>query len=246
VQEGKVKLGDQEFTVAGTLSIGRTADNAVSFPNDSNVSRNHAQIQQMPDGFYITDLGSSNGTAVNGVALTGPQKLQNGDFSILGTSSTVIFQIEGEDEPEDDDEVGESAAAASAGSAEAGSGGGNKVMLAGNGGSAADSQHIAAEFVSRFEFDRPGLPSIALTTDTSMLTAIGNDYGYEHVFARQVQANGRAGDVFIGISTSGNSKNVVMAVEACKKMGITSVALCGAGGKLKDLCDYALAAPGLR
>jgi D-sedoheptulose 7-phosphate isomerase len=120
---------------------------------------------------------------------------------------------------------------------------GNKVMLAGNGGSAADSQHIAAEFVSRFEFDRPGLPSIALTTDTSMLTAIGNDYGYEHVFARQVQANGRAGDVFIGISTSGNSKNVVMAVEACKKMGITSVALCGAGGKLKDLCDYALAVP---
>lgn len=120
---------------------------------------------------------------------------------------------------------------------------GNKVMLAGNGGSAADSQHIAAEFVSRFEFDRPGLPSIALTTDTSMLTAIGNDYGYEHVFARQVQANGRAGDVFIGISTSGNSKNVVMAVEAARKMGITTVALCGAGGKLKDLCDHALAVP---
>jgi D-sedoheptulose 7-phosphate isomerase len=120
---------------------------------------------------------------------------------------------------------------------------GNKVMLAGNGGSAADSQHIAAEFVSRFEFDRPGLPSIALTTDTSMLTAIGNDYGYEHVFARQVQANGRAGDVFIGISTSGNSKNVILAVEACKKMGITTVALCGAGGKLKDLCDHALPVP---
>ncbi|MCC2656286.1 MAG: phosphoheptose isomerase [Panacagrimonas sp.] len=120
---------------------------------------------------------------------------------------------------------------------------GNKVMLAGNGGSAADSQHIAAEFVSRFEFDRPGLPSIALTTDTSMLTAIGNDYGYEHVFSRQVQANGRAGDVFIGISTSGNSKNVMLAVEACKKMGITTVALCGAGGKLKDLCDHALAVP---
>lgn len=120
---------------------------------------------------------------------------------------------------------------------------GNKVMLAGNGGSAADSQHIAAEFVSRFEFDRPGLPSIALTTDTSMLTAIGNDYGYEHVFARQVQANGRAGDVFIGISTSGNSKNVIKAVEACKAMGIVSVALCGAGGRLKELCDHALAVP---
>ncbi len=120
---------------------------------------------------------------------------------------------------------------------------GNKVMLAGNGGSAADSQHIAAEFVSRFEFDRPGLPSIALTTDTSMLTAIGNDYGYEKVFSRQIQANGRAGDVFIGISTSGNSKNVIRAVEQCKAMGIISVALCGAGGVLKDLCDYALPVP---
>ena len=120
---------------------------------------------------------------------------------------------------------------------------GNKVMLAGNGGSAADSQHIAAEFVSRFEFDRPGLPSIALSTDTSMLTAIGNDYGYERVFERQVQANGAAGDVFIGISTSGNSKNVVRAVEACKAKGIITVALCGAGGVLKDLCDHALPVP---
>jgi len=120
---------------------------------------------------------------------------------------------------------------------------GRKVMLAGNGGSAADSQHIAAEFVSRFEFDRPGLPSIALTTDTSMLTAIGNDYGYEKVFERQIQANGVAGDVFIGISTSGNSKNVVKAVAACKAKGITTVALCGAGGVLKDLCDYALPVP---
>jgi D-sedoheptulose 7-phosphate isomerase len=120
---------------------------------------------------------------------------------------------------------------------------GNKVMLAGNGGSAADSQHIAAEFVSRFEFDRPGLPSIALSTDTSMLTAIGNDYGYDYVFARQLEANGREGDVFIGISTSGNSKNVVAAVEAAKQRGIVTVALCGAGGKLKDLCDYALPVP---
>ncbi|MGQ0530422.1 MAG: D-sedoheptulose-7-phosphate isomerase [Panacagrimonas sp.] len=120
---------------------------------------------------------------------------------------------------------------------------GNKLMLAGNGGSAADAQHIAAEFVSRFEFDRPGLPSTALTTDTSMLTAIGNDYGYEHVFSRQVQANGRKGDVFIGISTSGNSKNVIKAVEACKAMGITTAALCGAGGKLREICDYALPVP---
>ena len=83
---------------------------------------------------------------------------------------------------------------------------GNKTLIAGNGGSAADAQHIAGEFVSKFYFDRPGLPSIALTTDTSILTAIGNDYGYEKLFARQVQANGSNGDVFIGISTSGNSK----------------------------------------
>lgn len=120
---------------------------------------------------------------------------------------------------------------------------GSKVILAGNGGSAADAQHIAAEFVSRFEFDRPGLPSIALNTDTSMLTAIGNDYGYDQVFARQVQANGRSGDVFIGISTSGNSKNVLRAVETCRGMGIVTVALCGAGGALRELCDHVLAVP---
>lgn len=119
----------------------------------------------------------------------------------------------------------------------------NKVMLAGNGGSAADSQHIAAEFVSRFAYDRPGLPSIALTTDTSMLTAIGNDYGFEQVFSRQIEANGREGDVFIGISTSGNSKNVLLGVDKAKEMGIVTVGLCGAGGRLKEICDYALCAP---
>ena len=120
---------------------------------------------------------------------------------------------------------------------------GNKVMFAGNGGSAAGAQHLAAEFVARFEFDRPGLPALALNTDTSMLTAIGNDYGYEHVFARQVQANGRAGDVLVGISTSGNSKNVIQAVEAARALGITTVALCGAGGVLPSLCDHALRMP---
>ncbi|EAI5187697.1 D-sedoheptulose 7-phosphate isomerase [Campylobacter jejuni] len=92
---------------------------------------------------------------------------------------------------------------------------GNKTLLAGNGGSAADAQHIAGEFVSRFYFDRPGIASIALTTDTSILTAIGNDYGYENLFARQVQAQGVKGDVFIGISTSGNSKNILKALELC-------------------------------
>lgn len=120
---------------------------------------------------------------------------------------------------------------------------GNKIIFAGNGGSAADSQHLAAEFVSRFNFDRPGLPSIALTTDTSMLTAIGNDYGYEKVFSRQLQANGKAGDVFFGISTSGNSKNIVAAVAEAKQHGIITVSLCGEGGVLPSMTDYTLAAP---
>lgn len=122
---------------------------------------------------------------------------------------------------------------------------GNKVILAGNGGSAADAQHIAAEFVSRFEFDRPGLPSIALTTDTSMLTAIGNDYGYDKLFSRQLEANAKKGDLFIGISTSGNSKNVLVALETCKELEVTSVALCGEAGVMKDIADYALCAPSI-
>lgn len=120
---------------------------------------------------------------------------------------------------------------------------GKKVMFAGNGGSAADSQHLAAEFVSRFNFDRPGLPSIALTTDTSMLTAIGNDYGFENLFSRQVQANGQAGDVFVGISTSGNSANIIKAVEQARDMGIHTVAFCGKGGRLPQMCDITLGAP---
>lgn len=120
---------------------------------------------------------------------------------------------------------------------------GNKVILAGNGGSAADAQHLAAEFVARFEFDRPGLASIALNTDTSMLTAIGNDYGYDYIFARQIEANGRAGDVFIGISTSGNSRNVLRAMDAARERGLVTVALCGAGGRLREICDHALAVP---
>ncbi|QAB15780.1 D-sedoheptulose 7-phosphate isomerase [Hydrogenovibrio thermophilus] len=121
---------------------------------------------------------------------------------------------------------------------------GNKVILAGNGGSAADAQHIAAEFVSRFRFDRPGLPSLSLSTDTSMLTAIGNDYGYEKLFARQLQANGREGDVFIGISTSGTSKNVVEAMKVCPELGITSVGFTGqGGGLLVDLADHCLCVP---
>lgn len=121
---------------------------------------------------------------------------------------------------------------------------GNKTLLAGNGGSAADAQHIAGEFVSRFYFNRPGLSSIALTTDTSILTAIGNDYGYEQLFARQVQANGVAGDMFIGISTSGNSANIIEALRECKAKGIITVGLTGeSGGHMGALCDYCIKVP---
>lgn len=121
---------------------------------------------------------------------------------------------------------------------------GNKILLAGNGGSAADAQHIAGELVSRFYFDRPGLPSIALTTDTSILTAIGNDYGYEHLFARQIQANGNKGDMFIGISTSGNSENIIKAFDESKKKGIITVGLTGeTGGKMLKHCDYCIKVP---
>lgn len=121
---------------------------------------------------------------------------------------------------------------------------GGKTIIAGNGGSAADAQHIAGEFVSKFYFDRPGLASIALTTDTSIITAIGNDYGYEKLFARQVQANGVNGDMFIGISTSGNSKNVVEALKTCKEKGIITVGLTGdGGGAMAELCDYCIKVP---
>jgi D-sedoheptulose 7-phosphate isomerase len=120
---------------------------------------------------------------------------------------------------------------------------GNRVIFAGNGGSAADAQHLAAEFVSRFEFDRPGLPALSLSTDTSMITAIGNDYGYELLFLRQLQAQARPGDVFVGITTSGKSPNVLRAFEACKDLQVTSIALCGLGGQLEDKVDHLLRAP---
>lgn len=104
---------------------------------------------------------------------------------------------------------------------------GNKILFAGNGGSAADAQHWAGELVSRFNFDRPGLAAIALTTDTSILTAIGNDYGYDYVFARQIEALGRDGDLLIAISTSGNSRNIVRAVHAAKERGMAVVGFTG-------------------
>jgi D-sedoheptulose 7-phosphate isomerase len=121
---------------------------------------------------------------------------------------------------------------------------GGKILLAGNGGSAADAQHIAGEFVSRFAFDRPGLPAIALTTDTSILTAIGNDYGYEKLFARQVQAHGCSGDVFIGYSTSGTSPNVLSAFKEARSLGLTCIGFTGdRGGPMNELCDHYFAVP---
>lgn len=119
-----------------------------------------------------------------------------------------------------------------------------KIYLFGNGGSAADSQHIAAELVGRFQKERKGLPAIAFTTDTSILTAVGNDYGYEHIFSRQVEAHVLPGDVVIGISTSGNSSSVVEAIKKANEIGAYTVGLTGgAGGMLKELCDTSIVVP---
>jgi len=119
-----------------------------------------------------------------------------------------------------------------------------KVILFGNGGSAADAQHIAAEFVGRFALDRAALPALALSVNTSCITAIGNDYGFDLVFARQIEALGQAGDVAIGISTSGNSPNVIQAVSLAKKMGLHTIALCGnGGGKLTNAADHCICVP---
>lgn len=120
---------------------------------------------------------------------------------------------------------------------------GGRIIFAGNGGSAADAQHLAAEFVSRFEFDRPGLPSLSLATDTSMLTAIANDYGFERLFRRQLEAQARPGDMFVGITTSGRSPNILAALEACPALGVFTVALCGQGGALESLADFVIRIP---
>jgi len=121
---------------------------------------------------------------------------------------------------------------------------GRKLMIAGNGGSAADAQHLAAEFVSRLTIDRPAMRAVALTTDASILTAIGNDYSYENVFERQIEALGQKGDVFLGISTSGNSKNILKALELSRKMGIATIGFSGhEGGKMPPLCDFNVIIP---
>ncbi len=121
---------------------------------------------------------------------------------------------------------------------------GNKIMLMGNGGSAADAQHLAAEFVSRFNYDRPGLAAIALTTDTSALTAIGNDYGYERLFSRQIQALGVKGDIVIGISTSGTSKNVIAGFHEANDKGMVTIGMCGEPeGDFSSMCDHVFRVP---
>lgn len=120
---------------------------------------------------------------------------------------------------------------------------GHKTLWAGNGGSAADAQHMAGELVNKFTFDRPGLPALSLSTDTSIITAVGNDYGFERLFARQVEAQGCAGDVFIGISTSGKSKNLVEALQACRDKGIVSVAIVGADPCPMDEYDHVIHIP---
>ncbi len=120
---------------------------------------------------------------------------------------------------------------------------GGKILFCGNGGSAADAQHLAAEFVNRFELERPPLPALALTTDTSILTAIGNDYGFERVFAKQVQALAQPGDVVVGISTSGNSPNILAALRAARDKGCATVGLAGRNGAMVPLCDLPLLVP---
>lgn len=121
---------------------------------------------------------------------------------------------------------------------------GKKILICGNGGSAADSQHIAAEFIGRFQKERQALAAIALNTDTSILTALSNDYGFDVIFSRQVEALGNQGDIFLGISTSGNSRNVVKAMEVAKQRGMATMALTGqGGGKLGEIADIFLAVP---
>jgi len=121
-----------------------------------------------------------------------------------------------------------------------------KIIIAGNGGSAADAQHMAAEFVSKFNIDRASIPALALTTDTSIMTSISNDYDFSQIFARQIESLGNEGDIFIAISTSGNSENIIHALNKGKKKGIINVGLTGKnGGKMKDLCDYCICVPSL-
>lgn len=166
----------------------------------------------------------------------------SGEVTILGAirSTAALMQRMAEDQAMQD------AATRAAEACVAALRGGRKLMICGNGGSAADAQHWAGELVSRFHYDRPGLPAIALTTDSSILTAIGNDYGYERVFARQVEALGVSGDVLFGITTSGRSPNILAAMRAARERGITTVGFTGNGpgaAELAALCDVTVMVP---
>jgi D-sedoheptulose 7-phosphate isomerase len=120
----------------------------------------------------------------------------------------------------------------------------HKLLLAGNGGSAADAQHVAAELVNRFYFDRPGLPALALTTDTSLLTSVSNDFGFDSLFVRQLEALGNDGDVFISLSTSGNSRNIIEALKICRGKKIKTIGITGlSGGEMRDYCDIVINVP---
>jgi len=120
------------------------------------------------------------------------------------------------------------------------------VFIAGNGGSAADAQHLTSEFVSRFAFDRPGLPAICLSTDAAIITAIGNDYGFDQIFARQLQALAKPGDIFLGLTTSGQSPNILTALRACASLHVHGVILCGDGGELESLTPHVIRIPSHR
>jgi D-sedoheptulose 7-phosphate isomerase len=120
---------------------------------------------------------------------------------------------------------------------------GNKILFFGNGGSAADSQHLAAELISRFQMERKSLPVIALTTDTSIITAIGNDYSFDNIFARQIEGLTQKGDIAFGLSTSGNSKNVVAGLEKAKQLGCQTIGLVGSGGRIAEIADIVIAIP---
>ena len=121
---------------------------------------------------------------------------------------------------------------------------GNKLLLIGNGGSAADAQHIAAEVIGRYKRERPGYAAIALTTDTSALTSIGNDYGFEHIFSRQIEGLGQRGDVLIALSTSGRSKNIITALQRARELGIVTIGFTGMNGlAMREVCDHLLVSP---
>jgi D-sedoheptulose 7-phosphate isomerase len=179
------------------------------------------------DGHFIPDTqGSSPETPMQDTILTQIRQAQS-VMAAMQADTALCQSVE-------------AAARACIGSLQSG----GKVLLAGNGGSAADAQHIAGELVSRFMFDRPGLPAVAMTTDTSILTAIGNDYGYERLFERQLQALGRKGDVFIAYSTSGKSPNILRALQAARAAGIVTIGFSGnRGGPMAELCDHLLAVP---